>query len=357
MNIQEELLINTPFPLINNETQEIRDGVIYSAPSFCIKNRQKLSCKNFHKSLTEGQVATCPFGFLSSKVSNDKWQIIGMIDTSSSIPKDRRDANRANVIAKQKITKWVEVTKYQVQSIAQKADQETGDALHVLHDIRILNRQIKINAEREIRYNKGLDLADAFEVAPHNLKSIYKASELLTGQLELISFYYNPSQINRGKKSYIHVYKLFDKVKRIYQVLAEQKKININMIGSSTSEAPLFESATILPQILIDNAVKYSLVGGTVDLSVTEENRYIHVGVSSFGPRIEDDEKDKIFSRRSRGIYAERSGIEGSGIGLWVASKVCEYNNIELELKVEPSSVIYNNTPYSQNKFLLKITK
>lgn len=344
--------------MVNHETMEFRDGLSHEVPAYCKKNFRRKECQEFHLNNTCEKPIECPYGFTALRVQGTFWQVFGMIDTSTKMPKERKNSNRSNVTSNTRITKWAETLKFQTQKIEEKSEQQTGDALYVLHDIRISNGQIKTNAEREIRNrNSGIDFGDAFDRAPSTLKSIYKASELLTGQLDMIDFYYNPSQITRGRKYYTHVYKLFDKIRRISQIKADARNIQLNMIGSSTSEAPLYESIAILPQILIDNAIKYSIPGGEVIISVTEDKRLINVSVSSVGPIIEEDEKELIFSRRVRGRYAEQSGVTGSGIGLWVASKVCKYNNVSLELKIEPREGMVNNTPISLNRFILTITK
>jgi signal transduction histidine kinase len=79
--------------------------------------------------------------------------------------------------------------------------------------------------------------------------------------------------------------------------------------------------------VFIDNAVKYSQLGGAVEVRVIEELRAdqaaITVEVVSNGPAATDQEKGQLFISRGRGAAA-RGVAESSGIGLTLARIVAE---------------------------------
>ncbi|MDQ3812685.1 MAG: PAS domain S-box protein, partial [Armatimonadota bacterium] len=82
-----------------------------------------------------------------------------------------------------------------------------------------------------------------------------------------------------------------------------------------------------LKQVLINllsNAVKYNRKGGSVTVSCTEaqENR-IRIEVSDTGPGIAPEDMEKLFTPFER-LNAERSEVEGTGLGLALSQRLVE---------------------------------
>ena len=70
---------------------------------------------------------------------------------------------------------------------------------------------------------------------------------------------------------------------------------------------------------LLDNAVKYSHAGGTVDISLTIEQTHARVSVSDHGIGIAQEDQSRIFDRFYRGRVP---GGPGSGLGLPLAREL-----------------------------------
>ena len=89
---------------------------------------------------------------------------------------------------------------------------------------------------------------------------------------------------------------------------------------------------------LLSNAVKYNVSQGNVSITwrVAADNR-IAINVSDTGPGIEQAELGKLFRPFHR-LGAERSGIEGTGIGLVIAKRLAE--SMKGNLTVESTSEI-----------------
>jgi len=73
---------------------------------------------------------------------------------------------------------------------------------------------------------------------------------------------------------------------------------------------------------LLDNAVKFSPLGGTVTLSLDSDNSDAVVNVSDAGSGIDADELPRIFERFYRGANARSSEIPGAGLGLAVSQAI-----------------------------------
>jgi heavy metal sensor kinase len=92
---------------------------------------------------------------------------------------------------------------------------------------------------------------------------------------------------------------------------------------------------------LLDNAIKYSPPGSTVDLSCKRQGNQYLVSVSDNGPGIPPDLQPQIFERFFRGDRA-RSRPEGdtggAGLGLAIARWIAEAHHGRLELSRSSSS-------------------
>ena len=76
---------------------------------------------------------------------------------------------------------------------------------------------------------------------------------------------------------------------------------------------------------VIDNAVKYTQNGGLVNLKITDYPSYLRLDIKDNGPGISEEEQAKIFGRFYRG--EQSSGIEGVGIGLYLAREILSKQN------------------------------
>ena len=71
---------------------------------------------------------------------------------------------------------------------------------------------------------------------------------------------------------------------------------------------------------LLDNAVKWSPTGGTVEVASTSGR----VTVRDHGPGIPEAERGTLYAPFSRTQAARRSGMEGTGLGLYITRRIVE---------------------------------
>ena len=74
---------------------------------------------------------------------------------------------------------------------------------------------------------------------------------------------------------------------------------------------------------LLDNAIKYTPLGGTVGVEVKVAD-VITVTVTDSGIGIPREHQDKIFKRFSRAENAKKIDADGSGLGLYIVKKIME---------------------------------
>ncbi|MDB5793566.1 MAG: Two-component sensor histidine kinase [Massilia sp.] len=90
------------------------------------------------------------------------------------------------------------------------------------------------------------------------------------------------------------------------------------------------EGLMIMMRNLVDNAIKYTPVGGTVDVSVRADARGASVVVEDSGPGIPEDERERVFDRFYRIAGSETSG---SGLGLAIIKAIAERHGATLTLE------------------------
>ena len=141
------------------------------------------------------------------------------------------------------------------------------------------------------------------------IDSLVKTSRLETGIISL-----SPVRANLDSTIHSAVSQLLPK--------AEAKGVALS-ITSSNAEAvfdPKWTEEAIVN--LIDNAIKYTHIGGHVFVSVESYQFFSSINVTDDGAGITEDEQPKVFQRFYRG--QEHQPEEGVGIGLYLVRQIAE---------------------------------
>jgi len=81
---------------------------------------------------------------------------------------------------------------------------------------------------------------------------------------------------------------------------------------------------------LLDNAVKFSIDGGTVDVSVGMYENKLKVSVKNQGAEIKEADKHKIFEKFFR--TDDNHTVEGNGVGLAIVKRIIDLHNGKIEV-------------------------
>lgn len=120
-------------------------------------------------------------------------------------------------------------------------------------------------------------------------------------------------------------------------VLAEEKEQSIQL--QSEDVPPWIGDRMVLRQALlnlVDNAIKYSPTGGTIEIRVAQSGDRTVIDVSDTGPGIPVELQSRIFDRFYRVDKARSRENGGTGLGLAIAKWAVEVNGGHLTL--EPDS-------------------
>ena len=117
----------------------------------------------------------------------------------------------------------------------------------------------------------------------------------------------------------------------LYQALAEEKSIDLSCDAHGTNRVRgdrnlIFQALTNL----LDNAIKYTPVGGAVSISLARESDSAVLTVSDSGPGIPEDMREKVLQRFFR-LDKSRSK-PGAGLGLSLVQAIAVRHKARLEL-------------------------
>jgi len=149
--------------------------------------------------------------------------------------------------------------------------------------------------------------------------------------IQLLNDLLNVARIEEGKfLSKIVSSDLGGLIKSVVQTYAEEikkKKINFTL-EFSVSPLPKImldvDKMRMALENLIDNAVRYTLSGGKIVISVSADDKEIEVKIKDTGIGIPEDQQSKMFAKFFRAENAMKTETEGTGLGLFVAKYIIE---------------------------------
>lgn len=111
---------------------------------------------------------------------------------------------------------------------------------------------------------------------------------------------------------------------------AQARRIDIGVAHADEASLPGHpEALRILVRNLLDNAVKYTPEGGTVDVEVRAVAGGLQLSVEDSGPSIAEAERERVLDRFHR---IAGSGATGSGLGLAIVKSIAELHGASLDL-------------------------
>lgn len=120
----------------------------------------------------------------------------------------------------------------------------------------------------------------------------------------------------------IGVHAVYRRVLEDLLPLAEQKHLDIGVEGSADVQLLVnpMDLFTLIKN-LVDNAIRYTPAGGTIDLCLAQTDTGVCLQVKDSGPGISVEEHDRVFDPFYRTLG---SGETGSGLGLSIVRAIAE---------------------------------
>lgn len=120
---------------------------------------------------------------------------------------------------------------------------------------------------------------------------------------------------------------------------AAAQAAGVRLTQSAVDEAPVDADVRLLERllgVLLDNAIRYTPSGGTVDVRVTQADGAAVLEVADTGIGIPAEEAGRVTERFFRGAAARQRQPDGSGLGLPIARGIAEAHGATLAFEAAP---------------------
>ena len=208
-----------------------------------------------------------------------------------------------------------------IQRIYKDYKKQKEFSSNVAHELRtpiaIMQAQVDVFSEKNTDENN----LEFIETMDSNLKRLKK---LIDSVLLL-------SKRNKIKISSVNLDNMIDEILFDLDDFASSKNISLDYHYSNIS----IDSDDVLIQRLIfnivENAIKYTEEGGSVDVSVKKDDRQTVIRIADTGIGISDEKKEEIFDLFYQ--VDDSRNKEGFGIGLSLSKDIAETLGARIEVK------------------------
>jgi signal transduction histidine kinase len=204
----------------------------------------------------------------------------------------------------------------QMRAVYVRAEAMRDEAVSALsHDLKSPLAIIRSCAEL-VEEDPAVDRADYLRRIRHTAQ---QALDLVSNVLDAAAVESRPMAPHYEA---VHVDELVKQVATFYRIVAERKKIRIEIaLGDPT---PLIQAdGQLLSRALgnlLSNAVKYTAPSGTVRVRTAADDSTVSVAVADDGPGISEPDQAELFRKYRRTSTAR--GTEGTGLGLYIVSQI-----------------------------------
>lgn len=344
-----------PLPYLSNENEKPLDGLLEKKFRFCELHYNQ-NCANHYKKLDGEGEYICPYGFTTVvKNINGKRKIFTSFELEKSTNRKEAQKRRNNKDNKRRflktelteLFKWYESLESNLiakQNLLREYDKQTYKVNQkeevlddTLHELRKLNNALKKQAfVLKSNFEKGEFDKNEIE---YRIKNIFSTSQLVSARLNAYDFTLNPTAIEINPKVKVNLYKKFEKAKHCLELFLSEKNQTIQFIGTCNCLNETYEIIDVLPFIIFENAMKYSQINEQINCEFQNTNgRLSKITISNKAFLPESSEIPKLFIKKFRA--KSTSDIPGTGVGLYIAKLICEYNNIDIEITTKEDKVI-----------------
>lgn len=318
--------------------KKVTNGVFNNLNDFCLKKIESSQCQNFYNNLlqVDDGLYQCPYGFSCIKNGNKVHNCILLKEYYINKKMQNKKSIEQKIFLEKEIINMVEIDNENIQH-TNNSELLYKTMSDFLHDITKVNKLID-------KYSKSITKNNLLKNDKSKLESIYHLSDFISKRIELYRMASNSEIIKTGRKRQRNAYQLWDIYRHIFddfckdaELLIDMKIYNENHIEESDKGTFFYanDSITILPYLIIDNAVKYSREKSKIKIRFYQNNNILKkITISSLPSYILMENPSKLIERGYRATN-NTSKSSGSGLGLNIAKQICDYNDIDLNIYID----------------------
>jgi signal transduction histidine kinase len=140
------------------------------------------------------------------------------------------------------------------------------------------------------------------------------------------------------RKEALPAISLIDNAIHRHRKLIEEKNIQIVIEGETDTEVntdPYY--VDMIMENIVSNAVKYSPVGGIIELGAWKENGKVIIKAVDYGTGIKEQDLNSVFNPFFRSDSLQHKHISGSGLGLSIVQKASDVLGVQIKLENQPN--------------------
>ena len=203
-------------------------------------------------------------------------------------------------------------------------EREKHFAAHAAHELRTPLSVLKVHL-----HNLAGELPAGHAGLAHANAGVERMHHLVEQILDLNRT--NP-EIIKANFQQLDLHSLAQRVTAAAWPTFSEKQQNISLNGESVlmrGDEVLLET---LLQNLLDNANKYTPVGGEISVLVSLNKGRVRLVVEDSGPGISVEEQTLVFERFYRASHTSTISANGSGLGLAIVQHIVQLHNAEINL-------------------------
>jgi len=199
------------------------------------------------------------------------------------------------------------------------------------HELRTPVTSIRWSLESVADRKMAPEIAQAFVDAMNASKNLSTLVEDLLNMARL------DARRIPFKKEFVNLVEAAQSALKELGPIAEKKKVKLALEAPEGLVPMALADDRRVNEVLVNlvsNAVKYNRPGGNVTVRISREEPYMRYDVVDDGPGIAPEEQHHLFEKFWRAKTS--SGVEGSGLGLFITKRLVEGMNGIISFESEP---------------------
>jgi PAS domain S-box-containing protein len=299
------------------------------------------------------------------KIRSDKRDITPLLDCFKSGKKNKiKNVFRKEVLLGEKL--YLEITTVPLE----EKDDRRG-TLIILHDVSrdkfieaIKTEFVSIAAHQlrtplsAIKWTLRMILdGDIGEISAEQRDLLGKTYQSNERMIALINDLLNVTRIEEGRFLYkpepMQMEDIVDSVIKASEEVLNMKKIRLKFEKPKELLPEVVvdkEKMGMVVQNLLENAVKYTSVGGELDITLEKMDKDVLFKIKDTGVGIPKDQQERIFTKFFRGSNVVKMETDGSGLGLYTTKNIVESHQGKIWFDSEEGngSTFYFTVPFAK---------